>query len=70
MFANPYVLVGVIAIAVLVLLAFASWAIGFVVIGEDQVGLVTKKFGHALPNGQIIALNGEAGGQVDTLAPG
>jgi hypothetical protein len=37
------------------------------------VGVVVKKFtlgGHRLPPGQLVALNGEAGYQADTLAPG
>jgi uncharacterized membrane protein YqiK len=46
---------------------------GLVVISERQVGIVAKKFsysGRALPPGRLIALNGEAGYQADTLAPG
>src|ERR1700757_2500911 len=44
---------------------------GFVVIGEHQVGIVIKKFsGASLADGRFIALNGEAGIQADTLAPG
>lgn len=46
---------------------------GLVVIGEREVGIVVKKFalsGRGLPPGQLIALNGEAGYQADTLAPG
>ena len=48
---------------------------GMVIIPEDKVGLVTKKFvlfgpNKALPDGKIIALNGEPGFQADTLAPG
>jgi uncharacterized membrane protein YqiK len=46
-----------------------------VIIPEDKIGLVTKKFvlvgsNRTLPDGKIIALNGEAGYQADTLAPG
>ncbi|WP_017653747.1 SPFH domain-containing protein [Fortiea contorta] len=46
---------------------------GLVVIGEREVGVVVRKFtisGRALPAGRLIALNGEAGLQADTLAPG
>jgi uncharacterized membrane protein YqiK len=48
---------------------------GMVIIPEDKVGLVTKKFvlfggNKTLPNGKIVALNGEAGFQADALAPG
>ncbi|HEY9852811.1 MAG TPA: flotillin family protein [Leptolyngbyaceae cyanobacterium] len=46
---------------------------GLVVISEREVGIVVKKFtiaGRALPPGRLIALNGEAGYQADTLAPG
>jgi len=44
---------------------------GLVIIGERQVGIVAKKFSlRALKPGQLIALNGEAGYQADTLAPG
>ena len=49
--------------------------LGIVIIPEDKIGLVTKKFvlfgAHkSLPDGRIIALNGEAGFQAQTLAPG
>uniref|UniRef100_B8HUE9 Band 7 protein n=1 Tax=Cyanothece sp. (strain PCC 7425 / ATCC 29141) TaxID=395961 RepID=B8HUE9_CYAP4 len=49
-----------------------GWIAGLIVIGEREVGIITKKFaiGKALPAGQLIALNGEAGLQADTLAPG
>lgn len=48
---------------------------GMVMIPEDKVGLVTKKFvlfggNKTLPNGKIVALNGESGFQADALAPG
>ncbi len=54
-------------------LVIASTVLGLVVIGEREVGVVVKKFtlgGHRLPPGQLVALNGEAGYQADTLAPG
>lgn len=48
--------------------------LGIVVIPDDSIGIVTKKFAigknSALPDGHVVALNGEAGIQADTLAPG
>jgi len=49
--------------------------LGMIIIPEDKIGLVTKKFvlfgeNKSLPDGKIIALNGEPGYQADTLAPG
>jgi uncharacterized membrane protein YqiK len=51
------------------------WLFGVVIIPDDSVGVVTKKFvlfgsHRKLPDGTIIALNGEAGFQADTLSPG
>ena len=48
---------------------------GVVLIPEDSLGVVNKKFAllgknTRLPDGAIIALQGEAGLQADTLAPG
>lgn len=48
---------------------------GMVIIPEDRIGLVTKKFvlfgaNKELPDGRIVAVNGEAGFQAHTLAPG
>lgn len=48
---------------------------GMVIVPEDRIGLVTKKFvlfgdNKELPDGRIIATNGEAGFQAKTLAPG
>ena len=63
----PIVVVG--GLAIFVPLFFG----GLVVIGEREVGIVVKKFtirGKGLPAGRLIALNGEAGLQADTLAPG
>ena len=52
-------------------LVLAPFLLGLVIIREDQVGVVIKKFArHSLPAGQFIALNGEAGYQADTLPPG
>ena len=63
----PIVIIGSIIIFVPVFFG------GLVVIGEREVGVVVKKFavsGRGLPAGRLIALNGEAGYQADTLAPG
>lgn len=58
------------AYELLALLLFALFS-GFVVIDEHQVGIVVKKFSRkSLADGHFIALNGEAGYQADTLAPG
>ena len=48
---------------------------GMVIVPEDKIGLVTKKFVlfgefKSLPDGRIIATKGEAGFQAQTLAPG
>lgn len=48
---------------------------GILMIPEDQIGIVNKKFvlfgeNKTLPDGAIVALHGEAGLQADTLAPG
>jgi uncharacterized membrane protein YqiK len=48
---------------------------GMVIIPEDRIGLVTKKFvlygaDKELPDGRIIATKGEAGFQAKALAPG
>src|ERR1044071_7638370 len=60
-----------ILVGLLVVVALAGTARGVVVIGERQVGIVVKKFSNrALAPGHLIALNGEAGYQADTLAPG
>ena len=46
-------------------------ASGCVLIRERQVGVVVKRFaGKTLAPGRLIALEGEAGYQADTLAPG
>lgn len=48
---------------------------GMVIVPEDRMGLVTKKFvlagaNRSLPDGKIVATRGEAGFQAQTLAPG
>jgi len=63
-----------------ILLALIFWKsavrlLGIVIVPDDSIGLVTKKYvlvgaHRELPPGKIIALKGEAGLQADTLAPG
>src|SRR4249919_3164981 len=48
---------------------------GMVIVPENRIGLVTKKFvlfgaNRELPDGRIIATKGEAGFQGQSLAPG
>ena len=48
---------------------------GMIIVPEDRIGLVTKKFvlfgaDKSLPDGRIIATKGEAGFQAKALAPG
>jgi uncharacterized membrane protein YqiK len=57
------------------LLIAIIWLSGVVVVPDNCIGVVTKKFvlsgpHRSLPDGRIVALNGEAGYQADTLAPG
>jgi len=66
----PLILGTIVAIGGLI---FFSSITGLVVIGEQQVGIVVKKFSlssRRLPAGRLVALDGEAGYQADTLAPG
>jgi len=51
------------------------WLFGVIIVPDDSIGTVTKKFvifgaNSNLPDGQIVALEGEAGFQADTLSPG
>jgi len=66
----PAAIVGAV---VLTLFAFGFLsAIGaIVVIHDNEVGIVVKKFARKnLPAGRLVALQGEAGLQADTLSPG
>lgn len=68
---NTWLLVCIYVVAAIAGILTFAWALGVVVIGDDQVGIVTKKFSSkSLPVGKMVALNGEAGVQADTLAPG
>jgi uncharacterized membrane protein YqiK len=64
-------------VVVIVLLSYRRilTLFGVIMVPDDSVGVVTKKYvmfgaNQRLPAGRIIALNGEAGYQADTLAPG
>lgn len=66
-----------IAVPVLCLIfyKFTFRLLGIIIIPEDKIGLVTKKFvlfgdKKSLPEGRIIATEGEAGYQAKPLAPG
>jgi uncharacterized membrane protein YqiK len=59
----------------LVAYRFVLRLFGVVLVPQGNIGIVNKRFvlvgsNRTLPEGQIIALNGEAGIQADTLAPG
>ncbi|MHC4196153.1 MAG: hypothetical protein ACYSQZ_09525, partial [Planctomycetota bacterium] len=57
---------------IVVLIAFAILiASSIVKIDGDEVGIVEKKlFGGSLPEGRVLAVNGENGVQAQILAPG
>src|SRR5579863_3291321 len=65
-------------LGVILLLLLYRWVLrlcGVIMVPDDSIGVVTKKFvlvgsHRRLPDGRIIALNGEAGFQADTLPPG
>jgi uncharacterized membrane protein YqiK len=64
----PYLIAALILIGAVVL---SKFLLGWVLIREDQVGHIIKKFSSKpLPPGRIVALEGEAGYQAGTLAPG
>jgi uncharacterized membrane protein YqiK len=74
---NHRILIATIVAVALLLAAYRLilWLLGVVIIPDDSVGVVTKKFvllgkNRRLPDGRIVALNGEAGFQADTLSPG
>ncbi|MCI4320495.1 MAG: hypothetical protein L3K23_10290 [Thermoplasmata archaeon] len=44
---------------------------GFFLIGDNQVGILTRRaLGRPMPQGQVIARRGQVGVQADTLVPG
>jgi uncharacterized membrane protein YqiK len=65
----------VVVICILLYKYILRFLFGMVIVPEDRIGLVTKKFVllgefKELPDGRIIATRGEAGFQAKTLAPG
>jgi uncharacterized membrane protein YqiK len=76
LFANWRLALGIaLALLVLVCYRWILWLWGVIIVPDDSLGVVTKKFvlfgaNRTLPAGRIIALNREAGYQADTLAPG
>ncbi len=68
--ALPYIF-GLLGVGLLLMLSKA--ALGVVSIAENEVGQVIKKFsfnGSRLPNGRVVATQGEPGYQARVLAPG
>lgn len=69
------VIVGIVVFSLLLYKFILRVLLGMVIVPEDRIGLVTKKFvlfgaNKSLPDGRIIATKGEAGYQAKTLAPG
>jgi uncharacterized membrane protein YqiK len=59
-----------IILAILAAVVAVGVALGLVVIGENESGLVIKRFGRPLPPGRLVAVDGEAGFQAQLLPPG
>jgi regulator of protease activity HflC (stomatin/prohibitin superfamily) len=58
-------------ICIVAFIVFIFFVRGFCLIGPNQVGILTKNMlGKKMPEGQIIARNGEIGVQARTLMPG
>jgi uncharacterized membrane protein YqiK len=74
---NHWQLVAIALVAFILALSY-RWVLalcGVIMVPDDSVGVMTKKFvlfgsNSRLPAGRIVALNGEAGYQADTLPPG
>jgi uncharacterized membrane protein YqiK len=75
-FNNPGVIGGVVVLVVAAIFWKAIlWLFGVIIVPDDSIGTVTKKFvifgaNRNMPDGQIVALNGESGYQADSLPPG
>jgi uncharacterized membrane protein YqiK len=63
-------IIGWAVVIVILFLFILKFALGLVIIAENQVGILVKKIGKPLPNNRFIAINGEAGYQAKTLEPG
>ncbi|MGJ5674854.1 MAG: SPFH domain-containing protein [Nostochopsis sp.] len=63
--------IGIVAIIIVgsVIMGVFLWS-GLTQIGEDEVGIVYRKFGRPHSSNRLIALDGEVGYQAKTLAPG
>jgi uncharacterized membrane protein YqiK len=67
----PYLVAAAILLWIILTAVLSKFILGWVLIHEDQVGHVVKKFSATeLPPGRIIAVEGEAGYQARTLPPG
>ncbi len=67
--------IGLVILCLILYKFILRFLFGMVIVPEDKIGLVTKKFvlfgeNKELPDGRIIATKGEAGFQAKTLAPG
>lgn len=72
---QDYWWIGLIVVCLILYKFILRFLFGMVIVPEDKIGLVTKKFvlfgeHKELPDGRIIATKGEAGFQAKTLAPG
>lgn len=68
---ETYLMAIAVLVSLVLLIVLSKVIFGWVLIREDQVGHVVKKISsRQLPQGRIVALNGEAGYQAKTLAPG
>src|SRR5689334_20700373 len=54
---------------IVIVLAVNVW-LGTRIIDEKHSGLVIKRYGPSLPDGRILAIDGEAGYQARMLSPG
>ncbi|MBI4334629.1 MAG: hypothetical protein HY673_25525 [Chloroflexi bacterium] len=65
-----WIILGAVGVVVLGLI-FWFWIKGLALIKDDEVGILNKKmFGKKMPEGQIVARQGEIGIQADILMPG
>jgi uncharacterized membrane protein YqiK len=68
---EPIVNLIIAVLLLIVMLVMSPTLLGLVIISERQVGIIIKKFSYkSLPAGRLVALDGEAGYQAETLAPG
>lgn len=70
-----WIIFGIVAFVLIICYKLVLRVFGVIIIPDDSIGIVNKKFilfgqYKTLPDGEIVALRGEAGLQADTLAPG